>query len=283
MPGLCRPIEDGGIGFDYRLNMSIPDMWIKLLKETKDEDWKMSDISFNLTNRRWNEKHVTYSESHDQAIVGDKTISMWLFDKEIYDNMSLMSHETLTISRGMNLHKMIRLITIALGGESYLNFEGNEFGHPEWLDFPRDGNNHSYKHCRRQFNLADDELLRYKQLLNFDNKMLDLIKHSKCTISNHQYISLNHEDDKIIVFEKGTLLFIFNFHPSKSFEGYKVGTQMSKPHKIVLNTDSKFFGGHERIHENYIYEPVKEKYFNRDYSFQIYIPSRCAIVLESDW
>lgn len=149
MPTLCREIKDGGIGFDYRLSMFMPDMWIKLLKGTPDENWCMGHITHSLTNRRWREKVVGYCESHDQAIVGDKTISMWLFDADIYTGMSKLSEPNLRVSRGMALHKMIRLISQSLGGEAYLNFMGNEFGHPEWIDFPREGNGFDYSYCRR--------------------------------------------------------------------------------------------------------------------------------------
>lgn len=148
MPTLCRTIADGGLGFDYRLSMFMPDMWIKLMK-TSDEYWNMGHITHSLTNRRWREKVVGYAESHDQAIVGDKTLSMWLFDSDIYEGMSVHQHETMRVCRGMALHKMIRLISMTLGGEAYLNFMGNEFGHPEWIDFPREGNNNSYDYCRR--------------------------------------------------------------------------------------------------------------------------------------
>jgi 1,4-alpha-glucan branching enzyme len=139
MPTLCRTVEEGGIGFDFRLNMYIPDMWIKLIKETKDEDWNMGHISHAMTNRRRFEKCVGYCESHDQAIVGDKTIAMWLFDADIYTGMSHIEGQasSLRVDRGMALHKMIRLITLSLAGDAYLNFMGNEFGHPEWIDFPR--------------------------------------------------------------------------------------------------------------------------------------------------
>jgi 1,4-alpha-glucan branching enzyme len=164
MPTLCRPISEGGFGFDYRLNMSVPDKWIQVLKEQKDEQWNMGNFCFTLTNRRHNEKHVTYCESHDQSIVGDKTIAMWLFDKEIYENMSISKTPTIVIDRGMALHKMIRLLTFSLGGEAYLNFIGNEFGHPEWVDFPRQGNNFSYHYCRRRWDLCDDVTLRYRFL-----------------------------------------------------------------------------------------------------------------------
>lgn len=160
MPTLCRKVDEGGIGFDYRLSMFIPDMWIKHLKEFKDEDWNMGNIAFNLTNRRYKEKCVAYCESHDQAIVGDKTISMWLFGGEIYHGMKALNH-SIVVDRGMALHKMIRIVTIGLGGEAYLNFMGNEFGHPEWIDFPREGNQFSYHYCRRQWHLSDNNQLKY--------------------------------------------------------------------------------------------------------------------------
>ncbi len=215
MPTLCRPVTEGGIGFDYRLNMSVPDKWIKLLKEVKDEEWNMGNITFTLTNRRYNEKCVAYVESHDQAIVGDKTISMWLFDREIYDGMHIKRSPSLIIDRGMALHKMLRLITFALGGEAYLTFMGNEFGHPEWIDFPRPGNSWSYHYCRRQWHLVDDPNLRYHLLYNFDVAMLELDAKFGVLNNQYQYITLAHESDKVIVFERADLLFIFNFHPTK--------------------------------------------------------------------
>ncbi len=288
MPGLCRPIKEGGFGFDYRLNMSVPDMWIKLLKEQSDDEWNMRNIVFNLTNRRWNEKHIAYAESHDQSIVGDKTISMWLFDKEIYHNMSILTEPTVIIDRGIALHKMIRLITFSLGGEGYLNFIGNEFGHPEWVDFPRDGNNYSYHFCRRQWSLSENEILRYKHLLHFDNAMIDLEHQYNFIQGNHEerfheYISLTHEADKLITFEKSNLLFIFNFHPHKSYENYLIRTEYPKDHIVVLSTDDIEFGGHNRVSKSQIYRPTKEETPGRKYSIKLYIPSRCAIVLKSGW
>lgn len=171
MPTLCRPVDEGGIGFDYRLGMAIPDKWIQLLKTMQDENWNMGDIVHTLTNRRWRENTVAYAESHDQALVGDKTLAFWLMDKEMYTHMSVVSDSSLIIDRGIALHKMIRLITHTLGGEAYLNFMGNEFGHPEWLDFPRPGNNSSYHYARRQWHLVDDDLLKYKYLNEFDKAM----------------------------------------------------------------------------------------------------------------
>nr|KAF6382028.1 1,4-alpha-glucan branching enzyme 1 [Pipistrellus kuhlii] len=225
MPALCSPISQGGCGFDYRLAMAIPDKWIKLLKEFKDEDWNMGDIVHTLTNRRYLEKCIAYAESHDQALVGDKTLAFWLMDAEMYTNMSVLTPFTPVIDRGIQLHKMIRLITHALGGEGYLNFMGNEFGHPEWLDFPRKGNNESYHYARRQFHLTDDELLRYKFLNNFDRDMNKLEERFGWLSAPQAYVSEKHEANKVIAFERADLLFIFNFHPSKSYTDYRVGTK----------------------------------------------------------
>lgn len=110
MPALCRPVEEGGVGFDYRLSMAVPDMWIKLLKEKQDEDWDFGNICFTLTNRRYREKSICYAESHDQALVGDKTIAFWLMDKEMYTNMSDLTERTPIIDRGLAFHKMIRCV-----------------------------------------------------------------------------------------------------------------------------------------------------------------------------
>ncbi|MXQ82054.1 hypothetical protein E5288_WYG012488 [Bos mutus] len=226
MPALCSPISQGGGGFDYRLAMAIPDKWIQLLKEYKDEDWNMGNIVYTLTNRRYLEKCIAYAESHDQALVGDKTLAFWLMDAEMYTNMSVLTPFTPVIDRGIQLHKMIRLITHALGGEGYLNFMGNEFGHPEWLDFPRKGNNESYHYARRQFHLADDDLLRYKFLNNFDRDMNKLEERCGWLSAPQAHVSEKHEDNKIIAFERASLLFIFNFHPSKSYTDYRVGTTL---------------------------------------------------------
>ena len=281
MPGLGRPIEEGGFGFDYRLNMSVSDKWIQLLKECKDEYWNMGNIAYTLTNRRYNEKHVGYSESHDQSIVGDKTISMWLFDKELYWNMSINSPETIVINRGFCLHKMIRLITFALGGEAYLNFMGNEFGHPEWVDFPRPGNGFSYHHCRRRWDLCDNKSLRYQYLYNFDVAMNNLDDVFGFLSNKHQYVTLKREGDKLIVFEKGDLLFIFNFHPYQCFDNYRIGTLWKTPHKIIMDSDeARFFGKSRLLYgHDHTFPSIHEPWMDRPNYIQLYIPSRTCIVL----
>ncbi|KNZ77177.1 1,4-alpha-glucan-branching enzyme [Termitomyces sp. J132] len=247
MPLLSRPVESGGVGFDYRLSMAIPDMWIKLLKHKSDSEWDLGNIVHTLTNRRHGEKSIAYCESHDQALVGDKTIAFWLMDKEMYTNMSDLTEMTPIIARGLALHKMIRLLTQSLGGEGYLNFEGNEFGHPEWLDFPRDGNNNSFHYARRQWNVVDDSLLRYKYLNNFDKAMNRLADQYGYLESPQAYISLKHEIDKVLVYERAGLLFVFNFHPSESFVDYRVGVDEPGEYRIVLSSDESNFGGFSNI------------------------------------
>lgn len=286
MPTLCLPISQGGIGFDYRLSMAIPDMWIKILKHLSDDQWDLHNIVHTLTNRRHGEKCISYCESHDQALVGDKTIAFWLMDKEMYTHMSTLSPLTPIIDRGLSLHKMIRLITFGLGGEGYLNFEGNEFGHPEWLDFPREGNGESYHYARRQFNLIDDELLRYKFLFKFDSAMQAVDENYGVLDTPQAYVSLKHESDKVLVFERNGLVFVFNFHPTQSYPDYKIGVDVAGTYEVVLNSDREEFGGHSRIQEvNEKGQP--QQYFTNDdgwnhrrNSMMVYIPCRTAIVLQ---
>lgn len=279
MPALCRPVDEGGVGFDYRLGMAIPDNWIKLLKESTDDDWNMGHIIHTLTNRRHGERTIAYAESHDQALVGDKTLAFWLMDKEMYTNMSTTTEFTLIIDRGIALHKMIRLITMALGGEGYLNFMGNEFGHPEWLDFPRQGNGDSYHHARRQWHLVHDSLLRYRFLNEFDKDMQHLDDQYHWLSSPQAYVSRKDEGDKVIAFERAGLLWIFNFHPCKSFTDYRIGTNIPGTYKIVLNSDDSRFSGHSRVDPNCEFFSQNYKHDNRDYSILTYLPSRVALVL----
>jgi len=265
--------------------MAIPDKWIALLKKYADEQWNMGDIVHTLTNRRWKEKTVAYVESHDQALVGDKTIAFWLMDKEMYWHMSTVQQSSgesaLIIDRGIALHKIIKLITHALGGEAYLNFMGNEFGHPEWLDFPRSGNNNSYHYARRQWNLVDDSSLKYRFLNNFDRAVNRLEEQYGWLHSEDTYVSVKHEEDKVIVFERAKLLFVFNFHPTRSFTDYKVGVDVAGTYKIVLDSDSAEFGGHDRLDRNMEHFTIPEGCANRKCSLRLYIPSRTAVAYAS--
>ncbi|MGX9818761.1 alpha-amylase family glycosyl hydrolase [Lactococcus lactis] len=240
MPGMALPISSGGIGFDYRLSMGIPDFWIKQLKEKTDNSLDLLSLWWELTTRRPGEKNIGYSESHDQALVGDKTIMMWLADEEIYWKMDLNS-QSLKIDRAIALHKLIRLITFSLAGEGYLNFMGNEFGHPEWLDFPRQENHDDFQHARRQWSLGDNKDLRFQYLLAFDQAMINLERHYKFLESPEpvQQLSIKNSD-KLLAYKKGQLLFVFNFHPS-----YEQELQLQFPEKpeLIFDSDDQKFGG----------------------------------------
>jgi 1,4-alpha-glucan branching enzyme len=283
MCGIARSLSDGGIGFNYRLGMASPDMWIKLLKEFSDDHWDLGNITFTLANRPYKEKTVAYSESHDQALVGDKTLAFWLMDKEMYTHMSTLSEQSTIVDRGIALHKMIRLLTFALGGEAYLTFMGNEFGHPEWIDFPRAGNDNSYQHCRRRFDLAQDDLLKYKFLLEFDQDMCNLEhKFNFMNSGDNGYITLKHESDKIIAFERGDMLWVFNFHPTQSFTNYWIGVEWAGSFHYVMSTDDEAFGGLKRIDTGKHHESVCEEYQGRKCKVELNLPSRTAIVLRRD-
>lgn len=279
MPGLATPLEQGGYGFDYRLAMGIPDYWIKVIKERKDEEWDVNQIYYELTSRRNDEKVISYSESHDQALVGDKTIIFRLIDKEMYYHMNTDS-QNLIVDRGIALHKMIRLVTLATSGGGYLNFMGNEFGHPEWIDFPREGNNWSFKYARRQWSLYDNGLLRYKHLGVFDRDMIKLLKSENVFEHQYPYLHIHNIGDQVLIFERKGLIFVFNFNPSQSFTDYAFDTKKGK-YKIVLNADNEKYGGFSRIDENMIYEThqIEGEYFY-PYQLRLYLPSRCAFVLK---
>eukprot|EP00930_Biecheleria_cincta_P021508 TRINITY_DN15926_c0_g3_i1.p1 TRINITY_DN15926_c0_g3~~TRINITY_DN15926_c0_g3_i1.p1 ORF type:complete len:1787 (-),score=284.53 TRINITY_DN15926_c0_g3_i1:107-5446(-) len=255
MPGLCVPVEEGGVGFDYRLAMSLPDLWISLLKGVADESWCMNRIISTLCNRRrGREKTIAYAESHDQSIVGDKTIAFWLMDAEMYTGMGDDGTPgSVVIARGMALHMLIRAITMGLGGEGYLNFMGNEFGHPEWVDFPREGNAWSYQHCRRRFDLADNGLLRYKFLLRWDVSLHALEECTGFASDEHLLVSCQDEELKIIVFERGSLLFVVNLHPSSDYSDYKVGVRDHGRYKVCLDSDAFDFRGRGRTVHDWVY------------------------------
>ncbi|HEX3356509.1 MAG TPA: alpha-amylase family glycosyl hydrolase [Tepidisphaeraceae bacterium] len=278
MVGLARKVSEGGLGFDYRLAMGVPDYWIKIIKELKDEEWQLSDIWHTLLNRRANEKHIGYAESHDQSLVGDKTLAFWLMDKDMYWNMDNTS-QSVVVDRGVALHKMIRLITFSLAGEGYLNFMGNEFGHPEWVDFPRQGNNFSYQHARRQWNLVDNAFLRYKGLNLFDHAMMDLDKTYNLLEDPFIEQLALHEDTKQLVYRRGPLVFAFNFNTHESFGDLRIPVPDATDYKLVLNTDSKQFSGPGLVTENMHYPWQNVPMYGRNQSVQIYLPSRSAQVL----
>jgi 1,4-alpha-glucan branching enzyme len=279
MPGLAAPFSDGGYGFDYRLAMNIPDFWIKTIKEKRDEDWKPSAILWELTNRRSDERNISYCESHDQALVGDKTIIFRLVDADMYWHFSIADRNG-TVDRGMALHKMIRLVTLATLNGGYLNFMGNEFGHPEWIDFPREGNGWSYKYARRQWNLVDNKELCFGFLGKFDKAMLALIKNER-HFCDTDVVEIWHDDgDQVMAFMRGSLLFVFNFNPVKSFNGYGFRVPEGK-YTVELNTDAEEFGGYAIADDSVVHSTEFDKDLHADGKgwMKTYIPARSAVVM----
>lgn len=274
MPGLALPVEDGGIGFDFRMSMGVPDYWIKLIKEKRDEEWHVGDLFYELTNKRAEEHTISYAESHDQAMVGDKTIFFRLVDKEIYTAMSVFDH-SLVVDRGMALHKMIRLLTISTAGDGYLNFMGNEFGHPEWIDFPREGNQWSFEHARRQWSLVDDQNLRFHFLNEFDKAMIAVVNQGDFFGPVPEPL-VRDNGRQILVFRRGVYLFVFNFSPEHSYSDYLFDTEPGK-YVSVLDADNPCFGGFNRINDQQEHFTLFQDGRNL---LSLYIPARTAFVLE---
>ncbi len=278
MPTLASPAELGGIGFDYRFAMGVPDFWIRLTKDTRDEDWSMGHLWHELTNRRREEKTISYAESHDQALVGDQTLVFRLIGAEIYERMRAEDN-SLAVDRGIALHKTIRLLTLATAGHGYLNFMGNEFGHPEWIDFPRPGNDWSYRYARRQWHLADDPGLKYRFLRDFDREMIALARRFQLLGAEEAHLLYEHNEDKILAFQRSGLVFVFNFHPGRSLPDYPVPAPTTVDRlRLLLDSDDPRFGGHSRLVADQVFDVTASPVFGTG-QVQLYLPNRTALVL----
>ena len=280
MPGLAAKIEDGGYGFDYRMAMNIPDFWIKTIKELKDEDWKPSSILWEVTNRRSDEHTVSYLESHDQALVGDKTVIFRLIDADMYWHFK-KGDENDVANRGIALHKMLRLITSSTINGAYLNFMGNEFGHPEWIDFPREGNGWSHKYARRQWNLVDNPELLYHYLGDFDRDMLATLRANTHLLQTKVREVWHNDGDQVLAYSRGKWVFVFNFNPTRSFEDYGFMVPEGK-YKVVLNTDAKQYGGFGLCDDSVDHFTNHDPLLARQHKgwLKLYIPARSAQVLK---
>lgn len=271
LPGLAAPTEHGGLGFDYRLQMGAPDLWIKTLKERRDEDWDLGELAHTLSSHRPEEKVISYVESHDQALVGDKTLIFRLVDKDMYWHMN-KTDKNLAVERGVALHKLIRLLTAGLHGGGYLNFMGNEFGHPEWIDFPREGNNWSFQHARRQWSLVDNDFLKYQWLGEFDQQLMGLTKETNGQIDN---IYVN-QHDLTISFQRGQLLFALNFFPDNSYANLPIPAAAGS-YQLALCSDDTVFGGHGRV-------TPSQRFFTQpesgQHALRLYLPSRSGLILK---
>ena len=278
-PGLAAPISEGGTGFDYRYAMGIADFWIRLLKDYKDEDWHLGTLWHELTTKRTEEKTISYAESHDQALVGDKTHMMHLMGDHIYRSMKKDTDGIVTF-RGVALHKMIRLFTIATAGSGYLNFMGNEFGHPEWVDFPSQRNDFSFQYARRQWSLKYDPDLYFSCLFEFDKKMIAFVKEQDLFSCSDVTLLFVHEDDKIIAFERNQIIFVFNFHPQTSFSDYMFAVPAGE-YKMLFNSDETLFGGKGRLKQDQTYFTFFDhNRIDNGNLLSLYLPNRSAIVMK---
>ena len=276
MPGMCLPISDGGIGFDYRLAMGLPDMWVRTVKEKKDEFWDIFKMWCEMCMRRPGEGTVAYVESHDQALVGDKTMIFRLADAAMYTDMEKTTHNPV-IDRAIALHKMIRLFTMAGGGEAYLNFMGNEFGHPEWIDFPREGNGWSFHYCRRQWSLRDNPKLKYEWLGQFDEDMVHLAKEANLFDQRMGNLRLIDSTRQVIVFYRSGLLFALNFSPCNSYTDVEISLPDIADYEVAMCSDDAKYGGNDLVaHMKYPAQVDKEG----NSTIKLYLPARTAVVLK---
>jgi 1,4-alpha-glucan branching enzyme len=278
MPGLAAAEADGGVGFDYRFAMGIPDYWIRLTKDMRDENWPMGSLWYELTNRRKEEKTISYAESHDQALVGDQTLIFRMIGAYMYSHMA-RGDENVVVERGMSLHKMIRLLTLSTAGHGYLNFMGNEFGHPEWIDFPREENGWSYRFARRQWHLADDDHLKYNLLARFDRDMIRLAGDFCLFSKGEPSLICEHNDDKVISFARAGLIFVFNFHPATSFTDYSIHAPPGC-YRLIFDSDAVAYGGHGRLDKarEHVYD-VESRTDDLPPWMSLYLPARTALVL----
>jgi len=274
MPGMAFPVVEGGIGFDFRMSMGIAEFWGKIIKERSDEQWSPGEIFFRLTDKRKEEQTISYAESHDQAMVGDKTIIFRLIDKEMYTGMAVLS-QNLIVDRGIALHKLIRLLTLSLSQGGYLNFMGNEFGHPEWIDFPREGNNWSLKYARRQWNLVDDNMLKYKYLNDFDTALIHFVEQNNI-LDIHPHVIVQDNENQVLAYLRNNVLFVFNFSPISSYTDYEIYAPKGE-YRIILNSDSKQFGGFGNVDEAISY---KTFLINETSSLRLYLPARTGVVIK---
>ena len=273
MPGMCLPIEDGGIGFDYRLGMGLPDMWIKAVK-MQDEHWDIFKMWCDMCLRRPGESTIAYVESHDQALVGDQTMIFRLAGPAMYTDMETGTHNPV-VDRAIALHKMIRIFTLAGGGEGYLNFMGNEFGHPEWIDFPREGNGWSFDYCRRQWSLKNNEKLKYQWLDAFDEDMIHLTKDTDMFAERMGNLLLMKSPEQTIVFSRKDLMFALNFSPVNSLTDVLVPLPAKADYEVAMCSDDVKYGGQGLV-EHMTYTA---KTFDGAHYVQLYIPARTSIVL----
>ncbi|KAK9673873.1 hypothetical protein RND81_12G195300 [Saponaria officinalis] len=272
-PGLCEPSSQGGLGFDYYVNLAAPEMWLSFLENVPDNEWSMSKIVTTLMgNKIYTNKMLLYAENHSQSISGGRSFAEILFGTEVGSN------EASKLLRGTSLHKVIRLITFTIGGSAYLNFMGNEFGHPKRVEFPTSNNNFSFELASRRWDLLSDQGLHQK-LFHFDQDMMKLDQKEKVLSRGLPNVHHVNDDTMVISYTRGPLLFIFNFHPTDSYERYSVGVDEAGEYQMILNSDEEKYSGQGAINaDQYFQRSIRKRIDGFQNCLQLPLPSRSAQV-----
>lgn len=270
MPGLtCLP-KDGGLGFDARFAMGIPDYWEKFIKKPQD----LGSMWYEMNNHRPYDHTISYVECHDQCINGHDAMIWRLLGDDMYNAM-LMETETWKVSRGLAFYRLMRLITLATADKGYLNFMGNEFGHPEWLD--------AEEHAHRQWRLAEDTSLKYACLNAWDQAQMQLVSDNIESFKTPAMFRYIHEDKRLLAFERGALLFVFNFNETQAFSDLCFAVTPGK-YLEILSSDERRFAGHDNLR---ITEPPLEHFTQPCFDpnlgdITLYIPPMIVLVLKRD-
>lgn len=274
-PGLCEATSQGGLGFDYYVNLSASEMWLSFLEKVPDNEWSMSKIVTTLMgNRQYTNKMLLYAENHSQSISGGRSFAEILFGgKE-----DRPAESTDSLLRGCSLHKLIRLITFSIGGCAYLNFMGNEFGHPKGVEFPTASNNNSFELANRRWELLNNDGIHHALFL-FDKDMMKLEQNERVLSRGLPNVHHVKDDTMVISYTRGPVLFIFNFHPTNSYEKYIVGVEEAGEYQVIMNTDEKNYGGQGMINgDQYVQKTIRKRCDGLQNCLQVPLPSRTAQV-----
>lgn len=188
--------------------------------------------------------------------------------------MAVVQNPDCIIVDRLNLLKTIKVITMVLGGEGYLNFIGNEFNHPEWVEFPSKENEWSFERCRRYWDLiSKDHGSYYIFLLNFEKKILKIV--SELSFGGRHWLDLlervpNEENSNLLIVKIGSSLKVV-INTSQDLSSYKRSKIDDRKYELILYSGGNEYGpslmndgdidlddvmreGEEYVDENQIFE-----------------------------
>ncbi|KAG8075748.1 hypothetical protein GUJ93_ZPchr0006g43795 [Zizania palustris] len=271
-PGLCEPTTQGGLGFDYWVNLSIPEMWLWHLENVPGQEWSMNKIMKVLISKNCN--MLSYVENHNQSISGRKSFAEIILHKEKCSNNSVSDDG---IFRACSLLKIIKLLTFSTSGGAYLNFIGNEFAHPKRIEFPMSGNDYSFGLANRQWELLEKGV--HKHIFNFDKDLMSLDGKERLILRGSPNIHHCDDTSMFISFTRGPFLFVFNFNPDATSGLYSVGVDEAGEYQLILNTDETKYGGRGELKSNqYMKRTSDNRVGGCRNSLELALPSRSAHV-----